>query len=733
MIIDPLAQQNLSRFAVNPKPGSNQKKEDSGPRDQFSSGQVSSGGREVVQVGSVAAGVSSGVSAITGGGPLTAPAPPSSPQRVAGYPRSYLDLTTSPQANFYQFALGGYQNTVEIPADKSSYGIRAELGERVETELLGILDKASKSNNASGSVEQKIGDFYAAGLDTEAMDALGKTPIVPYLETIDKITDRSQLQGAITHLHKEGFSALFSFGSGTDLHDPNSVIGWADQGGLGLGGESYYIKDDAESQEIRSKYVDHVARTFELLGDDKDTARGAAKAVMAIETRLARASQTKVERRNPENRDHKTTRSELASLQQNFSWNQYLADVGVPAHSQDFNVGSPKFFAETDKMLAEVPVEDWKAYLKWQVARQASSSLSSEFRDANFDFYSATLSGVKEKSPRWRTMVGLTDSYLGEAVGIKFVEKNFTPEAKAKALEMVHNVVAVMREQIANRDWMGPETKKEALAKLDTLGVKIGYPDKWEDYSDFPVDRNNFFDNLMTGKKRSQRKDIEKIGKPVDREEWSMTPSTVNAYYSPQKNEIAFPAARLLPPFFDPNADDATNYGTTGVTVGHELTHGFDDSGSRYDSTGALRNWWQPTDLQNFQKITGAVVEHMNSFSFEGIQNNGKLTTGEALADLGGLELAYKALEKARAGKPAVESSDGFNDAQRFFLSYAISRQNKLRTEAAKTQIQTGVHPLPEFRVHGAVSNYAPFFEAFDVQPGDPMYRKPQDRISLWG
>jgi putative endopeptidase len=687
-----------------------------------------------MEVGSVAAGVSSGVSADTSVRPLTgAPAAPPSPQRVAGYPRSHLDLTTSPQANFYQFALGGYQNTVEIPADKSSYGIRAELGERVETELLGILDRASKSANAPGSVEQKIGDFFAAGLDTEAMDALGKTPIVPYLEAVEKITDRSQLQGAITHLHTEGIAALFSFGSATDLHDPNSVIGWADQSGLGLRGESYYTKQDPASVELREKYVDHIARVFGLLGTDAATASAQANAVMAIETRLAKTWHTSVEARNPQNYDHKVTRAQLVGSQQNFSWDRYLQDVGVSADSNEFNVGNPKFFGEVDKMLADVPVEDWKAYLSWQVARQSSASLSAEFREAHFDFYSATLSGVKEKSPRWREMVSLTDSYLGEAVGIKFVEKNFTPEAKAKALEMVHNVMDVMREQIANRDWMGPETKKEALAKLDTMVVKIGYPDKWEDYSDFPVDRSSFFANVMTGKRRTGRKDIEKIGKPVDRESWGITPSTVNAYYSPQRNEIAFPAARLLPPFFDPNADDATNYGTTGVTVGHELTHGFDDSGALYDSTGALRNWWQPKDLENFKKITGAVAEHMSSFSFAGIQTNGELTTGEALADLGGMELAYKALKKARAGKPPVESSDGFTDSQRFFLSYAISRQNKLRTEAAKTQIQTGVHPLPEFRVHGAVTNYAPFFEAFDVQPGDPMYRKPEDRISLWG
>ena len=729
MMIDPVSQSHLARFAVKPSASSSRSHEPGAPlpADSFLAGTVAAPSLETA----IDAGAKIEVE-ILDVTSVAAQAPPS-PQKVAGYPRNYLDTTTRPQENFYQFALGGYQSKVEIPSDKASYGIRAELGERVETELLGILDKAAKGTNAPGSVEQKIGDFYASGLDTAAMDALGKTPIVPYLDAIEKISERAQLQDTITNLHKEGFTALFSFGSSTDLHDPNSVIGWADQSGLGMGGESYYTNPDEKSVELRGKYVDHMARVFGLLGEKPETARASAAAVMALETRLAKSHHTRVETRNPENYDHKTTRPELEKLQKNFDWGKYLDDRGVSKEAQDFNVGNPKFFAEADKALGDVPLEDWKAYLKWNVARQSSSSLSAEFRDANFDFYSATLNGVKEKSPRWRTMVGLTDSYLGEAVGIKFVEKNFSPQAKAKALEMVHNVVATMRAQIANRDWMGAETKKEALAKLDTLVVKIGYPDKWEDYSDYPIERSQFFANVMTGKKRSQRKEIEKIGKPVDRQEWGMTPSTVNAYYSPQKNEIAFPAARLLPPFFDPNADDATNYGTTGVTVGHELTHGFDDSGSRYDSTGALRNWWQPDDLANFNKITSAVVEHMNSFSFDGIQNNGKQTTGEALADLGGLEIAYDALKLARKDKPPVETEDGFSDAQRFFLSYAISRQNKLRSEAARSQIQTGVHPLPEFRVHGAVTNFAPFFEAFDVHPGDAMYRKPEDRIRLWG
>lgn len=652
-------------------------------------------------------------------------------QAVSGYPRHQLDTTTRPQDDFYRFAVGGYEDSVEIPGDRSRYGIRSEVYERVQTELLGILDKASKASNPEGSIDQKIGDFYASGLDTKAIDAKGAQPIQGMLNEIDGISNLEQFQGVLTGLHFKGIGALFSFGGGADLHNPNMQVAWADQGGLGLPNESYYNKTDERSQEIRDKYVDHMATMFGKIGESPEQARASAEAVMAIESRLAKTHQTRLERRNPDSYDNKISRQELLDSQKNFSWERYLNDSGLSEEKEIYHV-NPSFFSEVDKALGEVSVDDWKAFLKWNVVRSSASYLSSDFENERFNFFSKELHGVEKKSPRWRKMVSLSDSYLGEAVGQKFVEKNFTPKAKERALNMVDNVLDVMRERISNRDWMGPETKKEALAKLDTMGVKIGYPDKWEDFSDFPIDRNDFFGNIMTGKARSVSQDLKSIGQPVDKSKWSMTPSTVNAYYSPLKNEIAFPAARLMPPFFDVNADDASNYGSTGVTVAHELTHGFDDSGSRYDSTGRKRNWWQPEDLKNFKEIAGAVADHMDTFSFDGVQNNGKQTTGEALADLGGVELAYEALQRALADQPPVESTDGFTNEQRFFLAYAVARQGKNRPKAAKQQIQNGVHPLPSFRVHGAVTNFDPFYQAFDIKPGDDMYRNPEDRIKLW-
>lgn len=642
---------------------------------------------------------------------------------ASGYPRSFLDSSVAPGEDFYRFAVGGYEDRLIIPPDRAGYGLRSELAQRVEASLREILEEAAYGEHAPGTPERRLGDFYASGLDTEAMDARGCEPVADWLALIDSVADLEGLHMAVTTMHRAGLAGLFVFASSAGLHDPGLTVGWADQGGLGLGSESYYTSNSPRNLELRDKYERHIASVLKPLGGSGYDARRA----LAVEMRLANASQSTVQRRHPGNYDFPLNRRELGRSMSRWDWSRYLDEMGVAPGADRFNLGNPVYFAALDRSLEEVPLLDWRAYLRWQVARQTCPYLGTELREAHFEFFSATLNGVEERSPRWRVMVGLAEALLGATLGRKFVERCFSAEARESAARMIHGLVAVLRERIEDRPWLGASAKAQALAKLDGLEIKVGYPDCWEDDSDCEIGRD-FFSNVMAAKGYSRRRDIARIGGPVDRSQWAMSPCTVNAYYSPQRNEIAFPAARLLPPFFDPQGDAAVNFGSTGVTVGHELTHGFDDSGARYDASGALSPWWKPNDERNFREIASAVMEQMSEFHYQGVPADGRLTTGEALADLGGLELAYAAMCR----EVPDEGVEGFTRDQRFFLAYAASRQEKLRPEAALNQLRTAVHPLPSFRVLEAVSNFEPFYQAFEVEPGQALFRPGEERVRLW-
>ncbi|MBM3461723.1 MAG: M13 family metallopeptidase [Armatimonadetes bacterium] len=659
-------------------------------------------------------------------------APAASPTaRAVGFDPTNLDPTVRPQDNFYQYAVGGRIARSPIPDDKPSWGVDAELVAQTQEKLRGILEaSAGRRNPLVATPEQKIGDFYASGMDVAAIEQAGAAPIRPWLDRIAGIEDARGLQDAVAAMHADGMHALFSFGATPDAKDSRNVIGEAFQGGLTLPERDYYLSQEESQKDVREKYLSHLENMFTLLGRLPDAAREAAETVLRVETKIAEASLSRAEMRDPNALYHPMDRSLLRELTPSFDWQSYFANIGRP-DIESINMATPDFFIKMNGLLRDTPLEDLKTYLTWRVATENAEFLSSNFEQEDFNFAGRTLKGVQSQQPRWKRVVKHTDDYLGEALGQKFVEQNFSAEAKARALDMVENIKGALREKIVT-GWMSEETKREALAKVDTMVAKIGYPDKWKDYSGLVVDRGLFGENVARARAFHARENLAKIGKPVDPTEWEMTPSTVNAYYHPLKNEIVFPAAILQPPYFDVNADDASNYGSIGATIGHELTHGFDDEGAQFDAQGNLRNWWQPADEAEFKRRADGVERQFNEFVYDGQRTDGKLVKGESIADLGGLELAWTAYKNATEGDPAPRTDDGFTPDQRFFLNYALSWATNLRPEYAHLILSTDPHPLPQFRVLGPLANLPSFHAAFDVKPGDPMARPEEQRNRLW-
>ncbi len=656
----------------------------------------------------------------------------SAPSSSDGHGLDPADMTLSAKAcqDYYQFANGGWLKKNPIPPEYPSWGTFSELAERNRAAMRKILERLAKEKAAPGSEEQKIGDFYTSCMDETAIEAAGAKPLAPELARIEKIQNLSDLRAELASLQTHGVGALFGFGSQQDRKNSSEVIAGAFQGGLGLPDRDYYTKTDDKSKELRAKYVEHVAKMLTLLGDDPDRAAAQAKAVLKIETALAQASMTRVERRDPDATYHRMAPAELKTLTPNFSWEAYFHDLGAPAITA-INLGQPKFFETLDKNLTSVPLPDWKTYLRWHLVRSAAPNLSSKFVEENFNFYQRTLEGTKEIQPRWKRCVQTTDRNLGFALGKLYVAENFPPEAKARADQMVKNLIAALRQDLATLPWMGPETRKAALAKLDAFTPKIGYPDKWRDYSPYKVDRGAHLVNVMNGALYEHRRDMDKIGKPVDRTEWGMTPPTVNAYYNPSRNEIVFPAGILEPPFFDAAADDAVNYGGIGAVIGHEMTHGFDDQGRKFDAQGNLKNWWTAEDLKNYQERANCVEKQFDAYVVEAdLHQNGKLVLGESIADLGGLTIAYKAFEKSLEGKPRPPAIDGFTPEQRLFLNWARVWAMNSRPEFERLQTNTNPHPLGRFRAIGAPSNIPEFAAAFGCKAGDPMVRS--ERCLIW-
>jgi predicted metalloendopeptidase len=624
---------------------------------------------------------------------------------------------------FYEYADGGWLKKNPVPPEYSSWGSFNEVDERNREFLRQILEKAAADRGAApGSDVQKLGSFYGACMDEAAIEAKGIAPLRPEIERIEAIRSRAALQAEVARLQLRGVNALFQFGSEQDRRNSTEVIAAAFQGGLGLPDRDYYTKTDEASKKIRDEYVEHVRRMFALAGDDAPRAQLEARLILALETRLAEASMTRVERRDPDATYHRMSPQQLRRLTPAFSWVAYFRDVA--AHVPAVNVGQPKFFEALNRAWKEVPLSDWKVYLRWQLLNAAAPTLSSAFVDEDFDFNSRILQGTEKLLPRWKRCVAATDTALGFALGKLYVDEHFPPESKARADEMVRNLIAALRDDLASLSWMGPETRKAALAKLEAFTPKIGYPERWRDYSAYAVDRSSHAANVLNGAEFESRRDLAKIGKPLDRTEWEMTPPTVNAYYNPQKNEIVFPAGILQPPFFDGKADDAVNYGGIGAVIGHEMTHGFDDQGRKFDAQGNLTNWWTPEDLKNFEERATCVEKQFDAYVVEGdLHENGKLVLGESIADLGGLSIALRAYERSRQGKPAVASIDGLSDKQRFFLSWARIWASNDRPEFARLMVNVNPHPLDRFRAIAAPSNLPEFAAAFGCKPGDPMVR----------
>lgn len=650
--------------------------------------------------------------------------------QTRGFDTNRMDTSVEACTDFFQYANGTWLKNTEIPASQSRWGTFNILSDNNNTILREVLESAAKTGGAQGSDTQLIGDFYASCMNEAAIEKAGAGALEPYFRQIDKIKTVDDLQRQIALMHNSGLPALFGFGGGADLKNSSMVIINAGQGGLSLPNRDYYTQSDEKSQETRRKFTEYMTNMFKLLGDKAPQAATNAQTVLNIQTRLAKAALGQVEMRNPDNRYNKITLKAAQEITPNFSWANYMTARGVPAVTE-INLGQPVFFKEVNLMLREVSLEDWKTYLRWMTINAAAPTLSKSFADENFNFYSRYLSGTKEQQPRWKTCVNAVDNHLGEALGQEYIKKAFTPAARARMNEMIDNLLAAMKDRVNKLDWMSAETKKQAQAKLATFKRKIGSPDKLRGYNGLSVKRDSYSANVLRSGQFQVRRNLLDINQPVDRSRWGFTPPTVNASYSGVNNDITFPAGILQPPFFNPAADDAINYGAIGGVIGHEISHGFDDSGSRFDAEGNLKMWWTKEDRAKFDERAACVVKQFGEYEVQpGLFINGKLTLGENIGDLAGLTVAYDAYKKSLEGKPRPSEIDGFTPEQRFFLGWAQVWAGKYTPEAEILQVKTNTHSLPRWRVNGPLSNMPQFAQAFGCKAGSKMVRT--DACLIW-
>jgi putative endopeptidase len=642
-----------------------------------------------------------------------------------------MDKSADPCVDFYQYTCGGWMKNNPIPPDQAAWSVYGKLTVDNQRFLWGILDDLAKKTTGRTPTQQKIGDYFGACMDEAAVEKLGIAPLKPALAEIAAVKTKQDLAALLArqHLSTSGEGLLFGVGVDQDFADSTQIIAFLGAGGLGLPDRDYYTKTDAKSEEIRRKYLAHVQRVLQLIGDSPEVAKNEAQTIMEIETALAKASLTRVEQRDPHNLFHKMDLKQVKALTPSFDWDTYLKTGGA-GNVNTFNVTEPKFYQEVEQQLKNNSLDDLKTYLRWHLASANAPYLSSRFVQANFDFYAHTLRGVEQLPARWKRCVRLTDGQLGEALGQEFVNRTFTKDTKKNAVEMTKQIEQAMEEDINQLTWMGPETKKQALEKLHAVLNKIGYPDRWRDYSSVEVRRDDFLGNVHRATVFESKRQLAKIGKPLDRGEWNMTPPTVNAYYNAQMNDINFPAGVLQPPLYDPKIDDAPNYGNTGGTIGHELTHGFDDEGRQFDAKGNLRDWWTKEDGEQFEKRAQCIVDQYAQYTIvDDIKINSKLTEGEDVADLGGLVLAYIAW-KAETKDKRLESRDGFTPDQRFFIGYAQWACENQRPENLRANAITNEHSPGKYRVNGLMVNMPEFQRAFSCKAGQPMVR--ENRCRVW-
>ena len=642
-----------------------------------------------------------------------------------------MDKSADPCVDFYQYSCGGWMKNNPIPNDQAGWNVYRKLAQDNQRFLWGILDDLAKNTPGRNANQQKIGDYFASCMDESAVEKLGAGPLQPYLDQISGLTSKKELPALLAKLHQrtEGNEMFFGFSSNQDFGDSTQEIAFASAGGLGLPDRDYYTKTDPKSAELRQKYVAHVQHMLELLGDGANTAHSEAARIMAIETALASASLTRVERRDPHRLYNKIDFTQLQALSPSFDWSLYIKGTGLPQQNT-FNVTEPAFYKELDNQLQSASLDDIKNYLRWHTVHSAAPLLSSAFVNEDFAFFGTTLRGVPQLRPRWKRCVALVDRQLGEALGQEFVSRAFSPEMKQRTLAMTTQIEQAMAADIEQLSWMGPETKQNALKKLHSIVNKIGYPDQWRDYTPVAIARNNFVGNVEQATTFESKRRLNKIGKPVDRGEWGMTPPTVNAYYSSRMNDINFPAGVLQPPLYDPKMDDAPNYGNTGGTIGHELTHGFDDQGRQFDAQGNLKDWWTKEDNQNFIARAECVVDQYAQYVVvDDIKINSKLTEGEDLADLGGLILAWVAW-KEQTKNLHLETRDGLTPEQRFFVGNAQWACENDRAENLRVNAVTDPHSPGKYRVNGLMVNMPEFERVFSCKPGQPMVK--ENRCRVW-
>jgi putative endopeptidase len=655
------------------------------------------------------------------------------PPRVPAFSVDYMDRSVSPSVDFYEFADGQWLKNNPVPPDKSRWASFMELADRNWYLIHGILEDAAAHSESLplNSPKRKVGDFFASVMDTNRIEELGLKPIEGDLKKINDIKSPQDLFALLADFHQRGIGGMFDIGFGPDEKNSSIYAVELGQGGLSLPDRDYYLKENFADK--RKQYRDHVVKMFILLGKTPDEAATNADTVIALETELAKASRSRVDLRDPEKNYNKFSAGELAAKTPAVLWDVYFTDrnIAVPAYKI---VGQPEFFAAVNNLVQERSLEDWKTYLRWHLLNSSARYLPAAFEQENFNFFGKVLSGQPEQEPRWKRAAHIIDGSIGEALGQLYVEKYFPPEAKARMNEMVENLKQVFHDRLEKVSWMTEATRTKALAKFARFTQKIGYPDKFRDYSAVEIRRDDLLGNVRRAAAFESRRVIARVGKPVDRTEWAMTPETVNAYFNPEQNEIVFPAGILQPPFFDVNMDDAVNYGGIGVVIGHEMTHGYDDQGRKYDADGNLNDWWSEADAKAFDARAQLVVDEYDKFeALPGVHVSGKLTLGENLADLGGVHIAYEALQRDLAKNPSKRRLiDGLTPEQRFFISFAQIWRTNIRDAEAQRLVTVDPHSPGKFRAYGPLLNVQEFYDAFDIKPDSPMWLPPEKRAVIW-